>query len=620
MGVVWAALNIELDREVALKLIEAPGTDIRVRLLREAKAYARLDHPNVVRIHDVGRTEQGDPFLVMELLTGRTLAERIKEVGKFDSIIAVRIVRNVARALRAAHEAQIVHRDLKPANIFLHDAVDDDDTQGAVREQIKVLDFGVSKLGLSDDTTSTATGVLVGSPAYMSPEQAHGAKTLDGRTDLWALGVVLFEMIAGRRPFLSASPMGVIAEILERPIPRLASVIRGVDPRLDELVARCMTRDIQQRIPSARAVLDALRGFEIADDLHVSGERVLPIIPERPASLSSAPDTAPFPGTTESFEDPEPYEVFQHAAPPSPSQADRVLPELTAEGDSFDDQQPTSVMNRTVAHYFTKRSAPAASITINEGSEIAPPINPRMPAAVDATLNLGETTEDTRPTSPMAPSSPDPAEIEPLSHPAPVFGAPPPPLLGSGLTATSSTSALIGPSALGGSTRNEGRSNRRIVALSILGGVVVGGVLLVIVIAVRGSSGESAASPAITETASVVPARSAEAPSLPQDPPAPSAIEGSTPPPAVSETAPPVKASGSTAVHPTVDLPMGTLNLSSTPAAQVSVDGIVIGFTPKHAYPIATGQHIVTFNILHAKKTFSVKVKKNQVTSASATF
>jgi serine/threonine-protein kinase len=511
MGVVWAALNVELDREVALKLIEAPGTDIRVRLLREAKAYARLDHPNVVRIHDVGRTEQGDPFLVMELLTGRTLAERIKEVGKFDSIVAVRIVRNVARALRAAHEAQIVHRDLKPANIFLHDAVDDDDTQGAVREQIKVLDFGVSKLGLSDDTTSTATGVLVGSPAYMSPEQAHGVKTLDGRTDLWALGVVLFEMLAGRRPFLSSSPMGVIAEILERPIPRLASVVPGVDSRLDELVARCMTRDIQQRIPSARAVLDALRGFEIADDLHVSGERVLPIIPERPASFISAPDTAPLPGMEETEEADAP-EVFQRAAPSAP---DRALSALAADGDSFDDQQPTSVMNRTAAYYFPKRSAPAASISINERSEIAPPINPRMPAAVEATLNLGETTEDTRPTSPMAPSSPDPAEIEPLSHPAPVFGAPPTALLGSVPTATSSTSALIGPSDLGGATRDESRMNRRIMAFSILGGFVAGGILLLIVIMLRGSSVEGAAAPASpvsSETAGVVPAPTTEAP------------------------------------------------------------------------------------------------------------
>jgi eukaryotic-like serine/threonine-protein kinase len=256
MGEVWAARHAEMDRDVALKLIYGntpDSADLAARLKREALACGRLQHPNIVRVYDIGETEAGDPFLVMEVLEGETLKARLAARRRLPPPEALEIALEIARALRAAHGAGVVHRDLKPENVYLHKGPDSD------AEEVKVLDFGVSKILSVGNLAFTVTGALVGSPAYMSPEQARALKDVDGRADLWSLGVVLFEMIAGRRPFDAQSTMGVITDILSAPIPRLASLVQGVDPRVDELVNRCMQRDIEQRMPSAAAMIGALR-------------------------------------------------------------------------------------------------------------------------------------------------------------------------------------------------------------------------------------------------------------------------------------------------------------------------------------------------------------------------
>jgi len=247
MGVVWAAVNQLTEREVALKLIpSAASKDVRARLLREARACGRITHRNVVEIYDVGETADGAPFLVMQLLSGETLQARLVREKRLPQALAVRIGGEIAKGLVAAHGAHIVHRDLKPGNIFLHSEGGDDFV-------VKLLDFGVSKL-LTRDVSSTTTGSAIGSPAYMSPEQAKGLKDVGPRADLWALGVVLFEMVAGRRPFDGETPYAVVAEILSGEIPLLEVAAPGTDPQLCALVARCLERDLMRRVSSATEV------------------------------------------------------------------------------------------------------------------------------------------------------------------------------------------------------------------------------------------------------------------------------------------------------------------------------------------------------------------------------
>jgi serine/threonine-protein kinase len=250
MGEVWAASHESLGREVAIKLIYEGSPELAARLKREAQACGRLEHPNIVRVYDFGETEGGDPFLVMELLVGETLADRLARQRRLPPEEAVTIALAVARALRAAHEAGIVHRDLKPANVFLG--------QAGEGESVKVLDFGVSKILSSFDMSVTTDGALVGSPAYMSPEQARALPEIDARADLWAMGVLLFEMLTGTRPFTATTVMTVVTEILAGPIPTLAAALPGVDARLDAAVRRCLTREVEQRMASAATLIDML--------------------------------------------------------------------------------------------------------------------------------------------------------------------------------------------------------------------------------------------------------------------------------------------------------------------------------------------------------------------------
>jgi serine/threonine-protein kinase len=255
MGAVWEARNLRTQRSFALKLVHGDADllpELRERMLREASVAGRLEHPNVIEVYDVGETDAGDPFLVMELLRGETLAELLDRRGALDQIRAAAIGAEVSSALQAAHGAGVIHRDLKPANVFLHQ----DAARGRV---VKVLDFGVSKLTGSESTSATVTGAPIGTPAYMSPEQARGKREIDGRTDLWAVGVMLFEMVAGRLPFAGETAYAVVGEVLHAAIPRLSSVVPSVSPELDAIVARCLDRDPARRFASATELRAALQ-------------------------------------------------------------------------------------------------------------------------------------------------------------------------------------------------------------------------------------------------------------------------------------------------------------------------------------------------------------------------
>ena len=267
MGAVWAALNESTSREVAVKLLIEGDPSLRPRLLREARSCGALKHPNVIDIYDVAQMASGEPFLVMELLSGETLAQLLKRRRRLDTHEAARIARDVARALAAAHTIGIVHRDLKPPNIFLHSP---DGEEPAI---VKVLDFGVAKNVALDDGLRTGLGELVGSPAYMSPEQARADGDLDHRTDIWSLGVVLFQMVTGVRPFTGEAHQ-ILMKLDGGTIPTVSDLIGDAQPRINDIVARCLRRDRNERFRSAAEIVRLLD--PLANEGAGEGPRAIP--------------------------------------------------------------------------------------------------------------------------------------------------------------------------------------------------------------------------------------------------------------------------------------------------------------------------------------------------------
>jgi len=258
MGVVYRGRQAHLERFVAIKVLHRDTAAIpewRQRFEREARALSALAHPNVVPVTDSG-FDGGVPFLVMELLEGKTLAELIKE-GPLPLGRALDIGRQILRGLAFAHGKGIIHRDLKPTNVFLQALPDQAD-------HVRLLDFGTAKFleGSGSPTlaeTLTRVGVVFGTPAYMSPEQAKAAP-VDARTDVYAAGVLLFELLAGRRPFVAEAQDGYIAAHLSQPVPSLAKVRPGIvaTPAFQAVIERAMAKEPAARFKDAGALLAAL--------------------------------------------------------------------------------------------------------------------------------------------------------------------------------------------------------------------------------------------------------------------------------------------------------------------------------------------------------------------------
>ncbi len=262
MGSVWRAEHLTLRSSIAVKLIDpeiAGRKDMLERFQREAQAAASLRSPHVVQILDYG-VDEGVPYIAMELLEGESLADRLLRVRQLSYVETTRFVTHVARALARAHEAGIVHRDLKPDNVFL---VRNDD-----QEIAKVLDFGVAKHGaLGSGKGPTRTGNILGTPGYMSPEQAQGTKAIDGRSDLWALGVIAYECVVGEVPFESEALGDLLLKICVQPIPVPSqhAGAHGVPPGFDAWFARACCRDVEQRFQSAKELAEALRNVLTPD-------------------------------------------------------------------------------------------------------------------------------------------------------------------------------------------------------------------------------------------------------------------------------------------------------------------------------------------------------------------
>lgn len=290
MGVVYLAEHTLIGRKAAVKMLHAElslNEAIVGRFFNEARATTLIKHPGIVEVFDFGRHASGSAYIVMEFLEGESLTARIRRAAPLPAADVVAIGRQIASALGAAHDKGIVHRDLKPDNLFL---VPDYEAAGGAR--VKVLDFGIAKLAVGGDV-KTRTGALIGTPMYMSPEQCRDTGDVDLRTDVYALGCILFEAACGRTPFLQEGVVGLIsAHVLDDP-PRPRSLIPSVPVELEETILRALAKrreDRQASMHQLKAELDGVLGGRSEP-----GIRPAPLAPvgKEPAATGAAGATIP---------------------------------------------------------------------------------------------------------------------------------------------------------------------------------------------------------------------------------------------------------------------------------------------------------------------------------------
>jgi len=302
MGVVYAATHTVSSKRVALKwMLPALGQikGARERFIQEACATARIAHPNIVDIYDVG-SENGSAYLVMEYLRGETLADRLCR-QRLPVVDAVALLMPALRGVAAAHKHGVIHRDLKPENIFLCF------TEYGEELEPKVLDFGISKITTDEvrNLALTHSGAVLGTPYYMSPEQVRGARDVDHRADIYAIGVILFEALTGERPFDAETYNELILKIATEPLPSIAALNRDLDPRLIAIVERAMARDPKDRFQDVKSLAQALELFSggvrfrsmqtLAPHEKVSGDFPIGSMEPVPAPVLSTPPVAPLP-------------------------------------------------------------------------------------------------------------------------------------------------------------------------------------------------------------------------------------------------------------------------------------------------------------------------------------
>ncbi|HSQ63653.1 MAG TPA: serine/threonine-protein kinase [Polyangiaceae bacterium] len=290
MGVVWLARHLRLDEDVALKFLLPTALakpDLVTRFEREARALVKLKSPHVARVLDVEVTPSGAPFMVMEYLDGQTLAGLVRGGAALPVELVVDYLLQACEAVAEAHALGIVHRDLKPGNLFLTSGPDGSPV-------VKVLDFGVSKIGALDGTSSdveTKPDAIVGSPPYMSPEQLRSSKDVDPRSDVWSLGVCLFELTTGRMPFAAQNLHEHYTKLMLEPAPLPSQVRTDLPPELDSIVEKCLRREPAARYASVAELARDLA--KLAPDGARSAERIERTLTAaraaRPSSRSSLP-------------------------------------------------------------------------------------------------------------------------------------------------------------------------------------------------------------------------------------------------------------------------------------------------------------------------------------------
>jgi serine/threonine-protein kinase len=277
MGTVFVGEHILLGRRAAIKTLLpllSMQREIVERFFTEARATSAISDPGVVQIFDFGYHVDGTAYIVMELLEGEALSARLGRLGRLSPCEALRIARQVAGALGAAHACDIVHRDLKPENVFL---IRDPEAQGG--ERAKLLDFGICQLGI-DDAGITEPGAMLGTPVYMSPEQCKGAGRVDQRADIYGLGCVVFHMLTGHAPFEDEVGAGeIIVAHLQRTAPAPSELVAELPEAIDKLVERCLAKSPDDR-------------FQSMAELQTAIEQVLPLIDATPTPIIDSPSVA----------------------------------------------------------------------------------------------------------------------------------------------------------------------------------------------------------------------------------------------------------------------------------------------------------------------------------------
>jgi len=289
MGAVYEAEHLSIGRVVAVKVLHpkhAQQADAVARLRHEARVAGNIGHPNICETYDLGRLEDGSPYLVMERLVGETLDQRIKREGALPERDIIDVMMQVISALGAAHDKGIIHRDLKPENVFLM-------RRPGSPPVAKLLDFGISKaIHENRDADLTMPGIVMGTPYYMAPEQARGDRGLDHRVDIWAAGVILYEALSGRRPFVARNYNALLVQILTSKHRPLSEVRPGVNATVERIVDKALAKMREDRFQTAAEFRETLRRFiepEPAPQSMRTPPQPAPTIPMR-MSFSNEPD------------------------------------------------------------------------------------------------------------------------------------------------------------------------------------------------------------------------------------------------------------------------------------------------------------------------------------------
>ncbi len=289
MGVVYLAEHPGIGRRAAVKVLRPGLTDnpeLTKRFFNEARAANAIRHPGIVEVFDCGTLPSGTSYIVMELLEGENLAARLRQVGRLPSADARRIAGQTASALAAAHAAGIVHRDLKPDNLFLVP-----DYRDSSAELVKVLDFGIAKLaqqGSEISSVRTRTGSVMGTPAYMSPEQCRGTRQIDHRADIYALGVILYEMVCGRPPFVSQGFGEMVHLHISEPPPPPRTIDAAIPEDLERLILWCLEKEPADRVQTMSDLHTALTGRPTPGRVTAPPRTQPPVQPANPSTFSQA--------------------------------------------------------------------------------------------------------------------------------------------------------------------------------------------------------------------------------------------------------------------------------------------------------------------------------------------